>query len=307
MEDVIQGIRQFNRFYTKELGLLDQHMLATKYSLTEIRVLYEIEVCGLQVSAKEIGNSLGLDKGYLSRLLKKLQQHELLTRTPSTDDARVSQLALTSKGKDFVREMSSKMEARIAQQLSGLSDHQKEALTESMGEIYHLLSGSSFKPEDIQYRSDIRPGDIGYMIHLHGVLYAKESQYDITFEGYVAKTFYDLVEQGDLSNHRIWLATFFGKVIGSIAIVHHSEKQAQLRWFLVHPDFRGAGIGAKLYKYAIDYCYEKAYEKVFLYTTDVQKKAVSMYKQSGFKLMERSPSLDWGQTMHQETYELIIQ
>ncbi len=302
MKESIRQIRSFNRFYTQKLGILDPQLLESPYSLTEIRVLFEIDQHQL-ISVKEIIELLQLKAHFVNQALKKLLNDQLIYQIDTSHD-KSGRFSISEKGRDVMAGLVSKMEQKIEKQINRLPINDRDVLLEAMGSIYNLMADTKVMIQDVVYRDELLPGDIGYMIYLHGLLYSKESAYNIQFEGYVAQTFYEFLERYDPENDRIWLATYYNRIIGSIAIVHHSDTRAQLRWFLVHPSFRGGGIGKKLYQFAMDYCTEKAYESIFLYTTDVQTVAIKMYEKSGFKLQSEKLLQKWGLEMKEIVYEL---
>lgn len=161
-------------------------------------------------------------------------------------------------------------------------------------------------PAGIELRSTLRPGDVGLLIHLHGWLYAEECGYDHRFEGYVCKTFYDLFQKYSPEKDRFWFAEVSGQMIGAIAIVGHSAEVAQLRWFIIRPDYRGCGLGRRLMAEALQYCRDKGFRQVFLYTTDEQQVAVHMYEQAGFREIGESACHEWGKTLIEQKYELNL-
>ncbi len=159
---------------------------------------------------------------------------------------------------------------------------------------------------EISIRHALRSGDVGYLIHLHGWIYSQECGYNHTFEGYVCKTFSEFFDHYDPNKDRIWFAEADGEIIGAIAIIGHSPVEAQLRWFILHPDYRGKGIGKILYKEALNYCREKHYKKVFLATTQDQQTAIRMYLKEGFKKVSESKNESWGKALIEEIYELML-
>ncbi|SHJ54228.1 transcriptional regulator, MarR family with acetyltransferase activity [Geosporobacter subterraneus DSM 17957] len=303
---LIHIVRRFNRFYTNVLGLLDQHMLDSEFSLAEARILYDIghtENC----TAKELIEELRIDSGYLSRIIKRFVKDDLIYRKQSTEDGRLYYLYLTDKGKDTLSKLDDLSNGQIYQMISCLSEQDKINVVESMKSIENTLKGEpALIDESVKIRCDLRPGDVGILIHLHGWIYAEECGYNHAFEGYVCKTFYNLFENYSPEKDRFWFAEMNGKMIGAIAIIGHSEIQAQLRWFIIHPAFRRIGLGRKLMNEAMNYCKEKGYQHVFLETTEDQKTAIRMYIQAGFcKVAERESSL-WGKNLVEQTYELYL-
>lgn len=298
------GVRRFNRFYTNILGLLDRHLLDSEFSLSEARILYEIahsKTC----TARQLVDDLHLDPGYLSRIVKRFEKLGLIYRCQSSEDGRVYYLYLTDRGKETFSKLDGLSNRQIAQMLEPLPEPAQKKLLASMETIETTLSGQSASlTEKVTIRSELRPGDAGYLIYLHGVIYAKECGYNHGFEQYVCKTFYDFFENYRPEKDRLWFAEAAGEMIGAIAIVGHSATKAQLRWFILHPDYRGLGLGGKLLHEAMQYCNAKGYRDVFLETTADQKTAIAMYLKAGFQKVAEHPSKAWGKEVLEQTYVL---
>lgn len=160
--------------------------------------------------------------------------------------------------------------------------------------------------EKISVRNELKPGDVGQVIHLHGWIYAVECGYNYEFEGYVCKTFYDFFQNYNPEKDRFWFVEANGKMIGAIAIVGHTDSKAQLRWFILHPDFRGMGLGRKLLKEAVQYCKDKRFKTVFLVTTKDQEIAINMYLKVGFKIVSECENNAWGRNLIEQNYELKL-
>lgn len=303
---LIHIIRRFNRFYTNILGLLDKHMLDSKFSLAEARVLYDIghmEIC----TAKGLIEELKIDPGYLSRIIKHFEKDNLIYRVRSPEDGRLYYLYLTDKGKDTLSKLDDLSNDQIYQMISCLLEQDQMSVVESMKTIENALSGKPvLANEKVKIRCDLRPGDVGYLIHLHGWIYAEECGYNHMFEGYVCKTIFDLFENYSSEKDRLWFAEVNGKMIGAIAIVGHSAIQAQLRWFILHPAFRGIGLGRTLLNEAMKYCKERGYQQVFLETTEDQKTAIGMYMKAGFRKVAEHENKVWGKKLVEQTYELNL-
>ncbi|MBS7254228.1 bifunctional helix-turn-helix transcriptional regulator/GNAT family N-acetyltransferase [Flavobacterium branchiicola] len=299
-------IRSFNRFYTAHLDILSQHYLESDYSLTEVRILYEISESEL-ITAQKIAEILNLDKGYLSRILKRFLKENLIEKVIAAEDKRAFNIKLTSSGKELIRGFNAKSEKQIENKMEGLNFIEKENLVNSMQNIKNLLTAQKPTPADITYRHNITPGDIGYIIYLHGFIYGNESNFSNDFEKYVIKTFYEFLEKYSPENDRIWMAEYNNKIIGCIAIVHQSTEEAQLRWFLLDPSFRGLGIGKKLLNDSINFCREKGFKNVFLLTTSLQDTALGMYKKAGFQLTKSEQISEWGKVFNEERYDLSLE
>ncbi|RAU94346.1 bifunctional helix-turn-helix transcriptional regulator/GNAT family N-acetyltransferase [Paenibacillus sp. YN15] len=303
---LVHVIRKFNRFYTNILGLLEQHLPDSDFSLSEARVLYEIghvEEC----TARMLIDRLRMDAGYLSRILKRLEKLELTYRVQSTEDGRLYYLYLTDAGTSTLSKLDTLSNQQIGRLVGHLKDFHSKRLAGSMTAIEQILSDQSGDVrQSIQIRNELRPGDAGTLIHLHGWIYAQECGYNHDFEGYVCKTFHDFFESYRPEKDRFWFAEAGGEMIGAIAIVGHSADRAQLRWFILHPDFRGLGLGKKLLNQALDYCREKGYRHIFLETTDDQKTAIGMYESVGFGKTGEQANQAWGVRHVEQLYELEL-
>jgi DNA-binding MarR family transcriptional regulator/N-acetylglutamate synthase-like GNAT family acetyltransferase len=299
MKKEIGQIRSFNRFYTAHLGLLNEHILEGPYSLAETRILYEIG-SHQPVTAQALGRSLKLDRGYLSKILKLFTNDKVISRAVSEEDSRAYNIRLTNAGSKLLKTLQDKSDVQIEEFLKKLSPDEAEMLAGSMRTIENLLSAdynNQVLSRQVFYREGLEPGDVGYLIYLHGLLYSRESGYSQEFEGYVVKTFYEFLEHYDKQKDKIWVATYNSQIIGCIAIVAKPNNEAQLRWFLVHPVFRGTGVGRHLLTTALSHCRENDFKNVYLLTTDVQQKAISMYKKAGFVPTASVEMDQWGQSL----------
>lgn len=305
MNTTTSKIRSFNRFYTSHLDILSQHYLDSNYSLTEVRILYEISE-SKTITAQKITEILNLDKGYVSRILKRFLKENIIAKVSSPDDKRAFNIELSDLGKELLHSLNNKVDEQISQKIENLSFFEKENLINSMQTVKNLLSESKPLRSDIRYRHEITPGDIGYIIYLHGFIYGNESNFSNEFEKYVIKTFYNFLENYSSQYDRIWMAEYNNKIVGCIAIQHQSKEEAQLRWFLLDPSFRSLGIGKKLLNDAVDFCQEKKFKNVFLLTTSMQDKALEMYKLAGFELTWSKEVQEWGKVFSEERYDLKL-
>ncbi|CAA9197101.1 hypothetical protein FLA105534_01476 [Flavobacterium bizetiae] len=305
MDDIILKIRSFNRFYASHIDILNQRYLESDYSLTEVRILYEIDQ-SKTITAQKITEILNLDKGYLSRILKRFLKENLIVKVASTEDKRASNIMLTASAHELLKSLTIKVDEKIKQKTDQMNFSEKNLLTNSMQTVKQLLTENQLTADDITYRNELNSGDIGYIIYLHGHIYANESDFSKDFEKYVIKTFYDFLEHYSPENDRIWIAEYNNKIVGCIAIQHQPKNEAQLRWFLLDPAFRGLGIGNKLLNDALNFCSERNYKNIFLLTTSTQNKALEMYKMAGFKLKESVELHQWGKTFQHERYDLKL-
>jgi DNA-binding MarR family transcriptional regulator/N-acetylglutamate synthase-like GNAT family acetyltransferase len=304
--EMISSMRKFNRFYTGLIGLLDQHILDSNFSLSEVRVLYEIwhtEQC----TAGKLIERLQLDGGYLSRMLKTFEKNNIVSRKQSAADGRTWFLQLTAKGKRLMQTLDERSNEQIRQVLDPLPAGRQEEVAASMRTIEQVLSGkNAITLSDIVFRNELQPGDVGYLIYLHGDIYARETGYNLEFETYVCKTFYDFLQNYDPAKDRVFIATYGQRIVGAVAILGHSSYLAQLRWLLVHPDMRGIGLGKKLVTDALAFCRGKQYKQVYLLTTNQQVTAADIYTKAGFKKTDIQPQQMWGHHLYEERYDLEL-
>jgi DNA-binding MarR family transcriptional regulator/GNAT superfamily N-acetyltransferase len=303
---LIYTVRRFNRFYTNILGLLNHHLLSSDYSLPEARILYEL-YNSRDITSRKLTDELKIDPGYLSRTLKRLEKQGLLTRVKSAADGRAYPINLTDKGRGTFRELDLLSDKQIGGLMANLDEDRRERLMSGMRNVEAALNGTPAVSRDsIMIRSDLRSGDAGYLIYLHGWIYRKECGYDHGFEGYVCKTFHDFFENYSTDKDRIFIAEAEGEIIGAIAVVGHTTEKAQLRWFILHPNYRGLGLGSRLMGEAMAYLREKGYKDIFLYTTQDQQTAIRMYEKAGFQKVSEHEASMWGKHLTELTYELHI-
>jgi DNA-binding MarR family transcriptional regulator/GNAT superfamily N-acetyltransferase len=303
---VVSNIRSFNRFYTGMIGLLNQHILESNLSLSEVRVIYEIGQLG-KCTAGELITILKIDGGYLSRMLKKFEKNGWLNRQQSTADGRTFFLHLSAAGKKLLAGLEEKSTREIQLLTDPLSEKQQLQVAGAMSSIQQILSAQESETiSDIHIRYNLLPGDVGFLIYLHGQLYAKESGYNLEFEAYVCKTFYEFLPTYNPAKDRIFLAIANNQIVGSVAILGSSRHLAQLRWFLIHPDYRGRGLGKKLLDEAIVFCRERDYQKVYLMTTSMQETAIALYKKAGFRKTGEKYLQLWGQQLYEQRYDMDL-
>lgn len=305
---VINDIRSFNRFYTAQLGLLQQHIFDSEYSLTEVRVLYEINF-NRQTTATGIRDALQIDAGYLSRILRKLEKGGLILKHPLPEDGRSSYLSLSDRGRRLMTKMGTLSDDQLRVMMAHLTPAAQETVAGAMNDLRRLLSApdGAATMDQITIRTELLPGDLGDIISLHGKLYMQEYRYDTRFERYVMETIQDFMVHYHPARDRVWLAVCSGRLVGVVAIQHRPAKQAQLRWFLISPDFRGIGLGKALMQQAMDFCRDQKFKKVYLLTTDQQDTAAALYKRWGFIKKSSVPATLWGHELLEERYEREMQ
>lgn len=279
-------MRSFNRFYTHIIGLVNQTILESPYSLAEARILLEIDR-GKECTAVYLIDFLQIDGGYLSRIIKKFVQDQLVQKKKSSVDGRIQVLSLTIEGKKVVQKLYQDSMEQAGQILEKLPGTAQDELIQHMREIRNLLNLEE-KKVNIRTRKE---GDIGYISYRHSVLYAKEYGLKGTFEKDVLEGLNQYLDEK--SEGEIWVAEYNEKIVGSIAITKVSNKEAKLRWFLIEPEFRGTGLGRKMMEQGMAFCRENKFEEVSLWTFSDLKAARHLYHSFGFTLVEEIPSDTW--------------
>jgi DNA-binding MarR family transcriptional regulator/GNAT superfamily N-acetyltransferase len=299
----IEAVRRFNRFYTRKIGVLEQHLLESPFTLTEARVLFELAHRD-RALAKQIGSELGLDPGYLSRIVQAFTEQGLITRKPVSSDRRQFELALTAKGKQaFGRlERASRQEVgKVVEQLPGDGG---QRLVEAMTTIERLLGDADTRPE-VTLRTH-RPGDMGWIVQQHGALYAREFGWDISFEGLCAEIVAQFLKEFDPARERCWIAEIDGRQVGSVFLVKQSDDVAKIRLLLIDPAGRGLGIGKRLVDECIAFARECGYRKITLWTQSMLLAARGIYQNAGFVQTATDPHHSFGQDLIGETWERAL-
>ncbi|MGI9485836.1 MAG: bifunctional helix-turn-helix transcriptional regulator/GNAT family N-acetyltransferase [Geminicoccaceae bacterium] len=300
----INAIRSFNRFYTRQIGLLEEGLLKSEFSLTEVRILYELAHSD-GLTATGLGRDLGLDAGYLSRLLKKFEKRDFLIRRPSADDARQSVLALTTLGREAFSPLNQSSHDEVAALLDRLVTNEREKLVKAMGTIQMLLGGL---PDDkVSYILRMhQPGDIGWITHRQAVLYHQEYGWDETYEALIAEIMSTFIKEFDSRYERAWIAERLGEIVGSVFVVRKSEEVAKLRLLYVEPSARGLGIGKRLVDECIQFARGKGYKTLTLWTNDILVSARRIYEATGFKLIEEEHHRSFGKDLVGQDWTLDL-
>jgi DNA-binding MarR family transcriptional regulator/GNAT superfamily N-acetyltransferase len=300
-ESQIAAVRAFNRFYTRKLGVLDQQVLKSPFSLSEARVLYELAQRE-NPAAKEIGIELGLDPGYLSRIIQNFDENGLITRKPLPSDRRQYRLGLTPKGRQAFAKLDRSTQEDVAAMLAMLSHRDSQRLVAAMVEIERLLGASRDGAEPAILRGH-RAGDMGWVVQSHGALYASEYGFDSSFEGLVAEIAAKFLGSFDASRERCWIAEIDGVAVGSVFLVRQSDDIAKLRLLLVDPAGRGQGLGKRLVAECIGFARSCGYRKITLWTQSILVAARKIYQDAGFVLVASEPHRSFGQDLIGETWE----
>jgi len=300
----VSAVRAFNRFYTRRLGVLDQQLLKSPFSLSEARVLYELAQRG-SLAAKDIGIELGLDPGYLSRIMQKFDEDGLVARKPLPSDRRQYQLSLTARGRQAFARLERSSHDDVAAMLAALPRGGSQRLIEAMSAIERLLGAPHTPPRSAILR-DPRPGDMGWVVQSHGELYAREYGFDSSFEALVAEITAKFLSSFDASRERCWIADIDGTPVGSVFLVRQTDDVAKLRLLLVDPAGRGQGLGRRLVGECVSFARACGYRKITLWTQSILLNARKIYRYAGFVLVATEPHRGFGQSLIGETWEFEL-
>lgn len=300
----VDAVRRFNRFYTRQIGVLQEGLLQSPFSLTEARVLYEL-AHQKETTATALAEELGLDAGYLSRILRGFQKQGLIDKKPSETDGRQSLLKLTAPGKKAFARIDKDSQREIGAMLQNLPDAGQSRLMEAMGTIEELL-GARPQPRVPYILRPHQPGDTGWVVQLHGALYAKEYGWDEQFEALVAEIVAQFLRSFEPKRERCWIAEKDGENVGSVFLVRESDTVAKLRLLLVDPKARGLGIGARLVDECTRFARQVGYRKITLWTNSVLHAARRIYEAAGFRLVHEEAHHSFGHDLIGQTWELDL-
>jgi DNA-binding MarR family transcriptional regulator/GNAT superfamily N-acetyltransferase len=300
----VEAVRRFNRFYTKQIGVLHEGLLKSPFSLTQARVIYELAHHD-KTTATELGNELGLDAGYLSRILRDFKRQGLIDKQASKTDGRQSLLWLTEPGQEAFAMLNTRSRNEIGTMLGELSGEDQRRLVKAMEVIEGLLGAQPEHKTPYLLRPH-QPGDMGWVVYRHGVLYAEEYGWDEQFEALVAGIVAGFIQNYDPKRERCWIAEMDGEIVGSVFLVKASETVAKLRLLLVEPQARGLGIGARLVDECIRFARRTGYQKITLWTNSVLEAARHLYAKAGFCLVHAGPHHSFGHDLIEETWELLL-
>jgi DNA-binding MarR family transcriptional regulator/GNAT superfamily N-acetyltransferase len=304
LDQRVGAVRRFNRAYTRRIGVLRDDFLKSSYSLAEARVLYEL-AHRQKPTAGEIAAELGLDHGYLSRILRGFNERGLIIKTPSPDDRRQSLLSLTVKGRMAFAPLDQRSQDDVAAMIGKLSAADQDHLVAAMGTIEHVLGETPSPPVPYILRPP-RPGDMGWIVSRHGALYGAEYGWDERLEALTAEIVAAFVRNQDHRRERCWIAERDGENVGSVLLVRETDEVARLRLLLVEPNARGLGIGARLVEEALRFAREARYRTITLWTHSVLTAARHVYERAGFRLIETNEHNEFGTTLVGEIWELEL-
>jgi GNAT superfamily N-acetyltransferase/DNA-binding MarR family transcriptional regulator len=286
----IEAVRDFNRFYTARMGLTKGRYLGTGHPLAEARVLYELGQGTTETA--QLKTRLDIDPGQLSRLITRLESQGLLEKRTN---GRAQQLELTEQGRATYERLNARSAEEIGRILDGLRDAHE--VVQAMRELK-----TAIEPDDTLLIRGLEPGDLGWLVERHGVVYAREYGWDQSFERLVAQIAADFDPQQD----RAWIAEHNGKRAGAVLCVHHDERMAKLRTLLVEPHARGLGLGTRLVEEVIKHARSRGYETITLWTNDVLHAARRIYERKGFTLQHEAPHHAFGHDLVEQTWSLTL-
>ena len=304
----VSAVRAFNRFYTQRIGVLDDTPLNGPFSLTEARVLYEL-AHREKATAADLCRDLGLDRGYVSRILARFEKQGFLKRSPSKDDGRQSHIALTAKGTKTFGHIDVAWQEATEDLIAPLSRKDRQSLVSAMGKVTTLLSAA--EPQSISSAPritfrDYRSGDLGWLTYRHAVIYRQEFGWNEEFEALVAEILAAFVRNYDPKRERCWIADRDGVAVGSVFLVRETDEVGRLRLLFVDPSARGQGIGRKLVDACVEHARNVGYRKVTLWTNDVLVSARRIYQAAGFKLVKQWEDYAFGKDLVGQDWEIEL-
>lgn len=294
-------VRGFNRFYTHQIGVLQEHLLQSDYSLTEIRVMYELSTRGDLTSAN-LCQMLGLDAGYLSRLTSGFEKKGLIQKVRCVTDARAVQLHLTDLGRAVLAPLEQQTQDEVIALLDSLPETQQQQLTAAMKRIQALLEGTA--PSYLL--RDPQPGDMGLVVQQQAALYAREYGWNWEFEALVAEIVAKYLREFEPASERCWIAEKDGEVVGSVFVIRHDDTTAKLRMLYVDASARGMGIGQRLVDECVRFAQQVGYTRMLLWTVDILTEARKLYQKAGFELVEEEPMISFGKSLVSQTWARVL-
>jgi DNA-binding MarR family transcriptional regulator/GNAT superfamily N-acetyltransferase len=300
--DRAEAVRRFNRSYTRQIGVLDEHLLHSEFSLTQSRILYELGT-GAGMTSAELRQALGLDPGYLSRTIAGLEKDGLIAKTRSASDARASHLNLTERGSKVLASLEQAARDEVVVMLEKMPEAQQKQLVQAMQQVQSLLGDG----DNSWLLRDPGPGDMGAVVQQQAELYAREYGFNSEFEALLAEIVAQYLRQFDPSSERCWIAEKNGKVVGSVFVVRENENTARLRMLYVDASTRGMGIGKRLVEETIQFARRVGYTRMELWTTSVLVDAARLYQKAGFQLVEQENVHQFGRDLVSQTWSLELE
>ncbi|MGF6478708.1 DNA-binding MarR family transcriptional regulator/GNAT superfamily N-acetyltransferase [Paraburkholderia sp. JPY419] len=296
-----QTVRSFNRFYTRQIGVLHEHLLESEFSLTEVRILYEL-AHRTDLTTSDLCRELGLNAGYLSRVISGFEKKGLVVKSRSATDARVAHLELTDQGRATFAPLDQASQREVIAMLERLPQTAQQQLVDAMEQIRALLSD----PEPGFILREPQPGDMGWIVHRQAVLYAREFGWNAEYEALVAEIVAKFVREFDPKRERCWIAEKDGKPVGSVFVVRQDDATAKLRLLAVEASARGLGIGHRLVDECIRFARYAGYRQLVLWTNSVLTDARRIYERAGFTLIEEEPHHSFGKDLIGQNWALDL-
>lgn len=299
----VAAIRGFNRFYTRKIGVVDG-VVSSPFSLAEARVLYEL-AHREHPTATDIRKELGLDAGYMSRILRDFERRKLVTREQSRTDERQRFLSLTAKGRRAFAPLDERSNRHVAVMLQELSPAERKQLVEVVQTVHRLLGGKT-APKTPYLLRQHQPGDMGWIVHRQAILYAEEYGWDGTYEALAAEIVAQFIKNYDPNRERCWIAEKDGARVGAVFVAKASDEIAKLRLLHVEPEARGLGIGKRLVEECVRFARQAGYSKMTLWTQSILHAARHLYKHAGFQVVSEEQHHRFGKDLAAETWELDL-
>ena len=303
LDPQVAAIRAFNRFYTRKIGVVDE-VASSPFSLAEARVLYELARCE-QSTATDIRKELGLDAGYMSRILHDFERRRLVRRQQSETDERQKFLSLTVRGRRAFAPLDERSNRDVAAMLEELSPTERKQLVDAVKTVRRLL-GDNAEPRTPYLLRQHQPGDMGWIVHRQAILYAEEYGWDATYEALAAEIVAQFIKNYDPKRERCWITEKDGARVGAVFVAKASDEIAKLRLLHVEPEARGLGIGKRLVEECLRFAQQAGYSKITLWTQSILHAARHLYKQAGFQVVREEQHHSFGKDLTAETWELEL-
>ncbi len=305
LEQSVAEVRKFNRFYTRRIGLLNKGLLKTRFSLIQARIIFELAQQDGIISVDLVAK-LNIDPSYLSRILSTFEKEGLIEKVRSERDSRQRILRLTAKGRKSFRNLDERSTKEIKEMLSKISSENQHRFLSATKAIQDVLESDQKGTSSYLLRQH-KPGDIGWITHRHGVLYAEEYNWDESFEALVGDILVKFIQSHDSKKERIWVVELDSEIIGSVMLVDAGNHVSQLRLLFVEPKARSRGIGSRLIQECIDFSKCNGYKKVKLWTQKNLGAARHLYKKAGFVCISEKPHKSFGHDLIEEFWELNLE
>ena len=303
LDPQVAAIRAFNRFYTRKIGVVDG-VASSPFSLAEARVLYEL-AHREHPTATDIRKELGLDAGYMSRILRDFERRKLVTRQQSKTDERQRFLSLTAKGRKAFAPLDERSNRNVAAMLEEHSPAERKQLVDAVKTVRRLL-GDKVEPKTPYLLRQHQPGDLGWLVHRQAILYADEYGWDGTYEALAAEIVAQFIKNYDPKRERCWIAEKDGERVGAVFVAKASDEVAKLRLLHLEREARGLGIGKRLVEECVRFARRAGYQKMTLWTQNILHAARHIYKQAGFHVVREEQHHSFGKDLTAETWELDL-